>query len=105
MTRRSLLALALLTGWLAGAASAQETIKIGAPIAMSAPGSVAQGKEVRDGLTIAQEILNKKGASSAGRSRSCTRTTRGFPRRAGRPSKSSSRRTRWWPSRASTRAR
>jgi branched-chain amino acid transport system substrate-binding protein len=61
MTRRSLLALALLTGWLAGAASAQETIKIGAPIAMSAPGSVAQGKEVRDGLTIAQEILNKKG--------------------------------------------
>jgi branched-chain amino acid transport system substrate-binding protein len=61
MTRRSLLALALLTVWLAGAASAQETIKIGAPIAMSAPGSVAQGKEVRDGLTIAQEILNKKG--------------------------------------------
>jgi branched-chain amino acid transport system substrate-binding protein len=61
MTRRSLLALALLTGWLAGAASAQEAIKIGAPIAMSAPGSVAQGKEVRDGLTIAQEILTKKG--------------------------------------------
>jgi branched-chain amino acid transport system substrate-binding protein len=56
-------------GWLglgmllagAGAAGAQEPIKIGAPIAMSAPGSVAQGKEVRDGLTIAQEMLNKKG--------------------------------------------
>jgi branched-chain amino acid transport system substrate-binding protein len=61
MTRRSLLALTLLTVWLAGAASAQEAIKIGAPIAMSAPGSVAQGKEVRDGLTIAQEMLNKKG--------------------------------------------
>jgi branched-chain amino acid transport system substrate-binding protein len=56
-------------GWLglgaflagAGAAGAAEPIKIGAPIAMSAPGSVAQGKEVRDGLTIAQEMLNKKG--------------------------------------------
>jgi branched-chain amino acid transport system substrate-binding protein len=45
----------------AGAAGAQDTIKIGAPIAMSPPGSVAQGKEVRDGLTLAQEILNKKG--------------------------------------------
>jgi branched-chain amino acid transport system substrate-binding protein len=40
---------------------AQETIKIGAPIAMSPPGSVAQGKEVRDGLTIAQEMINKQG--------------------------------------------
>jgi branched-chain amino acid transport system substrate-binding protein len=34
---------------------AQETIKIGAP------SSVAQGKEVRDGLTIAQEMINKQG--------------------------------------------
>jgi branched-chain amino acid transport system substrate-binding protein len=61
MTRRILLVLLLATAWLAGAVQAQETIKIGAPIAMSAPGSVAQGKEVRDGLTIAQEMLNRKG--------------------------------------------
>jgi len=44
-----------------GPAAAQDTVRIGAPIAMSPPGSVAQGKEVRDGLTIAQELLNKKG--------------------------------------------
>jgi len=61
MTRRTLVVLLLLGAWLAGGAAAQEPIKIGAPIAMSAPGSVAQGKEVRDGLTIAQEMLNKKG--------------------------------------------
>lgn len=63
ITRRWLCGLLVLGAWLAGIATAgaQETIKIGAPIAMSPPGSVAQGKEVRDGLTIAQEVLNKKG--------------------------------------------
>ncbi|MGH7266439.1 MAG: ABC transporter substrate-binding protein, partial [Candidatus Rokuibacteriota bacterium] len=63
MTRRWGLAITLLAAWLAaaGAAWAQEAIKIGAPISMSPPGSVAQGKEVRDGLTIAQEMLNRKG--------------------------------------------
>jgi branched-chain amino acid transport system substrate-binding protein len=62
MTRRGL-AIAVLAAWVAaaGAAWAQEPIKIGAPISMSPPGSVAQGKEVRDGLTIAQEMLNRKG--------------------------------------------
>ncbi len=44
-----------------GPVAAQDTVRIGAPIAMSPPGSVAQGKEVRDGLTIAQDVLNKKG--------------------------------------------
>ncbi len=63
MSTRQWLTLVGLGMWLVGVAtaSAQETIKIGAPIAMSPPGSVAQGKEVRDGLTIAQEMLNKAG--------------------------------------------
>src|SRR5262249_57515690 len=41
--------------------AAQDAIKFGAPISMSPPGSVTQGKEVRDGLTLAQEILAKRG--------------------------------------------
>src|SRR2546425_10454783 len=62
MNRRRLL-LTLVAAALAWpvAAGAQDSIKIGAPIAMSPPGSVTQGKEVRDGLTLAQQILDKRG--------------------------------------------
>ncbi|MGQ0653250.1 MAG: ABC transporter substrate-binding protein [Betaproteobacteria bacterium] len=61
-TSRNLAFIALFTSLAAAVpAAAQDTVKIGAPIAMSPPGSVTQGKEVRDGLTMAQEILNKKG--------------------------------------------
>ena len=62
MNRRRLLLtlIAVAVAW-PFAASAQDAIKIGAPISMSPPGSVTQGKEVRDGLTLAQQILDKRG--------------------------------------------
>src|SRR5437870_3209917 len=58
--RRMLLTLIAAVVWPL-AATAQDAIKIGAPISMSPPGSVTQGKEVRDGLTLAQQILDKRG--------------------------------------------
>jgi ABC-type branched-subunit amino acid transport system substrate-binding protein len=42
-------------------ASAAEPIKIGVPIAQSPPGSVVQGVQVRDGLEIVKDRINKQG--------------------------------------------
>lgn len=42
-------------------ASAADPIKVGVSIAQSPPGSVVQGTQVKDGLEIAKEMLNKKG--------------------------------------------
>jgi branched-chain amino acid transport system substrate-binding protein len=42
-------------------ASAAEPIKIGVPIAQSPPGSVVQGVQVRDGLEIVKDMINKQG--------------------------------------------
>ncbi|MCL6640543.1 MAG: ABC transporter substrate-binding protein [Candidatus Rokubacteria bacterium] len=61
MTRRWLLTLIVLALGGPRAAGAQEPIKVGVPISMSPPGSVAQGKEVRDGLTLAQEMIHRRG--------------------------------------------
>jgi branched-chain amino acid transport system substrate-binding protein len=38
-----------------------EPIKVGVPIAQSPPGSVVQGAQVRDGLEIVKEMVNKQG--------------------------------------------
>ncbi|WP_448191498.1 ABC transporter substrate-binding protein [Azospirillum sp. sgz301742] len=48
---------------LSGGALAQggEPIRIGAIIAQSPPGSVVQGTQVRDGLEVARDIINKQG--------------------------------------------
>ncbi|HYG89368.1 MAG TPA: ABC transporter substrate-binding protein [Azospirillum sp.] len=48
---------------LSGGALAQsgEPIRIGAIIAQSPPGSVVQGTQVRDGLEIARDMINKQG--------------------------------------------
>jgi branched-chain amino acid transport system substrate-binding protein len=45
----------------ATAASAAEPIKVGVPIAQSPPGSVVQGVQVRDGLEIVKDMINKQG--------------------------------------------
>ena len=45
----------------AAAAAAQEPIKIGVSIAQSPPGSVVQGTQVKDGLEIVKEMINKQG--------------------------------------------
>ncbi|MFI5024656.1 MAG: ABC transporter substrate-binding protein [Alphaproteobacteria bacterium] len=54
---------ALLAGLLgpAGAALAAEPIKIGVTIAMSPPGSVSQGTQVRDGTDVAVKMINDAG--------------------------------------------
>ena len=45
----------------AGAASSAETIKVGISIAQSPPGSVMQGTQVKDGLEIVKDMVNKTG--------------------------------------------
>jgi ABC-type branched-subunit amino acid transport system substrate-binding protein len=55
----SRLALALVA--CASAASAAEPINVGVPIAQSPPGSVVQGVQVKDGLEIVKEMINKQG--------------------------------------------
>jgi branched-chain amino acid transport system substrate-binding protein len=42
-------------------AQAADPIKIGVPIAQSPPGSVVQGTQVKDGLEIMKDMVNKKG--------------------------------------------
>jgi branched-chain amino acid transport system substrate-binding protein len=55
--------LALLLAAIAAAAPAiaAEPIKIGVPIAQSPPGSVVQGVQVKDGLEIVKDMINKQG--------------------------------------------
>jgi len=55
--------LALLLAAVAAAAPAiaAEPIKIGVPIAQSPPGSVVQGVQVKDGLEIVKDMINKQG--------------------------------------------
>jgi branched-chain amino acid transport system substrate-binding protein len=45
----------------AASAGAAEPIKVGISIAQSPPGSVVQGTQVKDGLEIMKDILNKQG--------------------------------------------
>ncbi|HVI22246.1 MAG TPA: ABC transporter substrate-binding protein [Myxococcales bacterium] len=45
----------------ATAVSAAEPINVGVPIAQSPPGSVVQGVQVKDGLEIVKEMVNKQG--------------------------------------------
>ena len=42
-------------------ANAADPIKIGVPLAQSPPGSVVQGVQVKDGLEIVKEMVNKQG--------------------------------------------
>ena len=55
------LRLLLAAAFAATAASAAEPIKVGVPIAQSPPGSVVQGTQVKDGLEIVKDMLNKQG--------------------------------------------
>jgi ABC-type branched-subunit amino acid transport system substrate-binding protein len=45
----------------ASAVSAAEPINVGVPIAQSPPGSVVQGVQVKDGLEIVKDMINKQG--------------------------------------------
>jgi len=51
----------LLTAAASTAALAADPIKIGVPLAQSPPGSVVQGVQVKDGLEIIKDMVNKKG--------------------------------------------
>ncbi|TMB39018.1 MAG: ABC transporter substrate-binding protein, partial [Deltaproteobacteria bacterium] len=42
-------------------ANAADPIKIGVPLAQSPPGSVVQGVQVKDGLEIVKDMVNKQG--------------------------------------------
>ncbi|MFL5278876.1 MAG: ABC transporter substrate-binding protein [Myxococcales bacterium] len=53
--------LALAVAACATAVSAAEPINVGVPIAQSPPGSVVQGVQVKDGLEIMKEMVNKQG--------------------------------------------
>lgn len=52
---------AALAAAFAATASAQDPIAIGVSIAQSPPGSVVQGTQVRDGLEIVKDMVNKQG--------------------------------------------
>jgi branched-chain amino acid transport system substrate-binding protein len=45
----------------AGSAGAADPIKVGVSLAQSPPGSVVQGTQVRDGLEIIKDLVNKQG--------------------------------------------
>ncbi|MFL5368476.1 MAG: ABC transporter substrate-binding protein [Myxococcales bacterium] len=53
--------LALAVAACATAVSAAEPINVGVPIAQSPPGSVVQGVQVKDGLEIVKDMVNKQG--------------------------------------------
>ena len=53
--------LAAAAGLAGASAGAAEPIKVGVSIAQSPPGSVVQGTQVRDGLEIMKDILNRQG--------------------------------------------
>jgi len=55
------LALLLAAAVAAIPANAADPIKIGVPIAQSPPGSVVQGVQVKDGLEIVKDMVNKQG--------------------------------------------
>jgi ABC-type branched-subunit amino acid transport system substrate-binding protein len=60
-SRQFALLLAAAAAALSIPASAAEPIKIGVPIAQSPPGSVVQGVQVKDGLEIVKDMINKQG--------------------------------------------
>jgi len=53
--------LALAVVAFASAVSAAEPINVGVPLAQSPPGSVVQGVQVKDGLEIVKDMVNKQG--------------------------------------------
>src|SRR6202171_3749987 len=59
MTRTRMLA--LLSALVAFPAFAQESIAIGVSLAQSPPGSVVQGTQVKDGVEIVKDMINKSG--------------------------------------------
>lgn len=61
MNRASLLVLALGLAAFGAASFAAEPVKVGVTVALSPPGSVSQGTQVRDALEVAAKIINDGG--------------------------------------------
>jgi branched-chain amino acid transport system substrate-binding protein len=79
---RWLLAFAAGFSTFAGAASAAEPIKIGVTIAMSPPGSVSQGVQVRDGHEVAAKMINDAGGVLGRPIQLLYEDTQGIPEKA-----------------------
>lgn len=67
---------------LANAAFAAEPIKVGVTIAQSPPGSVSQGKQVRDGMEVAVKIINDGGGVLGRKIELVYEDTQGIPEKA-----------------------
>lgn len=67
---------------LAGGAHAAEPIKIGVTITQSPPGSVVQGTQVKDGLEVAQKIINDAGGVNGRPIELVIEDTQGIPEKA-----------------------
>ena len=76
--------MAIAAGLLAygGTSFAAEPIKIGATIAMSPPGSVSQGTQVRDGLDVAAKMINDAGGIMGRPIELIYEDTQGIPEKA-----------------------
>jgi len=67
---------------LSGAALAADPIKVGVTIAMSPPGSVSQGTQVRDGHDIAAKMINDAGGVLGRKIELLYEDTQGIPEKA-----------------------
>jgi branched-chain amino acid transport system substrate-binding protein len=66
----------------AGSAKAAEPIHVGVTITQSPPGSVVQGTQVKDGLEVAQKIINDGGGVNGRRIELVIEDTQGIPEKA-----------------------
>ena len=80
--RECLASLAILAALIAQPARAADPIKIGVTIAQSPPGSVIQGTQVRDGLEVAQKIVNDAGGINGRPIEFLVEDTQGIPEKA-----------------------
>ena len=80
--RQACFATALAAGWGSAVVSAAEPIKIGVTVAQSLPGSVVQGTLVKDGLAVAQQILNDAGGVLDRPNELVVEDTQGVPEKA-----------------------
>ena len=82
MNRASLLVLAVGLAAFGAAAFAAEPVKVGVMVALSPPGSVSQGTQVRDGLEVAAKIINDGGGVLGRPIELAVEDTQGIPEKA-----------------------
>ncbi len=82
MNRASLLVLAVGLAAFGAASFAAEPVKVGVTVALSPPGSVSQGTQVRDALEVAAKIINDGGGVLGRPIELAVEDTQGIPEKA-----------------------